>query len=146
MYLFGDNVTLRLSNLQEITATVDYIIDEESSKIIVFKITNGIESLASYRKITFDIIWWNYSGLKVPNDALMKETTKNGEEIYSILRNRMGYTDKILVKILKQNDSYSIITNFTNDELKTNYGYSDEEIKIMKNIVLYDEIIINPKT
>lgn len=139
-------MSLRLSNLEEITAKIEYIIDDEdNSKLIIFKITNGLELLANYRKITFDIIWWNYSGLKVPNNALVKETI-NDKEVYSIVRNRMGYTDKIVVKVLKQNSSYSIITNYTNTELKEELGYSSEELKQAKTIVLYDEIIINPKS
>lgn len=106
--------------------------------------------LANYRKITFDIIWWSYSGLKVPNEALIKETAKQGsmvgQDIYFIVRNRMGYTDKILIKVLKQNDSYSLITNYTNEELKEKLGYTDTELKQVKTIVLHDEIILKPKT
>lgn len=109
----GDSVKLRLSNSKEITAKIDYIVKEDDSILIIFKITNELELLSSYRKITFDVIWWNHSGLKVPNDALIKEN-----EVYYIVRNRMGYTDKIVVKILKQNSSYSIIANYTTEELK----------------------------
>lgn len=146
----GDNVKLRLSNAEEITAKIEYIINEENSKLIIFEITNGLELLANYRKITFDVIWWDYTGLKVPNNALIKETaqegTKNaGENMYYIVRNRMGYTDKILVKVLKQNDAYAIITNYTNEELKKELGYTDTELKQVNTIVLHDEIIINPK-
>lgn len=136
--------------MEEITAKIEYIIEEEGSRLIIFKITNGLELLASYRKITVDVIWWSYSGLKVPNNALIKEIAPegdsiSGQDIYYIVRNRMAYTDKILVKVLKQNDSYSIITNYTNEELKEELGYSDTELKQVKTIVLHDEIIINPK-
>ncbi len=146
----GDNISIRLSNSQVINAKIEYIIEEEDSKLFIFQITNGLELLASYRKITFDIIWWNYTGLKVPNEALIKETapeggTIAGQDIYYIVRNRMGYTDKILIKILKQNESYSIITNYTNEELKEKMGYTDNELKQVKTIVLHDEIILNPK-
>lgn len=140
----GDSVKLRLSNSEEITAQIEYIVDEEDSRLIIFKITNGLDLLANYRKVTFDIIWWSYSGLKVPNNALIKETTANGQEVYSIVRNRMGYTNKIVVKILKQNNSYSIITNYTTEEMKSELGYTSEEIKQATSIVLYDEIIMNP--
>ena len=57
----------------------------------------------------------------------------------------MGYTDKILIKILKQNESYSIITNYTNEELKEKMGYTDNDIKQVKTIVLHDEIVLNPR-
>lgn len=140
----GDTIKLRLSNFQEITAKIEYIIDEGESKLLIFKITNGLDLLANYRKITFDIIWWNYSGLKVPNDVLVAKEV-NGKQVYFITRNRMGYTDEIEVKVLKQNGSYSIISNYTNDELKNDLGYNDTQIKQTKTIVLHDEIIINHK-
>lgn len=147
----GDSVSLRLSNSQVITAKIEYIVEEENSRLLIFKITNGLELLANYRKITFDIIWWSYSGLKVPNDALIKETapaggTLEGQEVYYIVRNRMGYTDKILIKVLKQNEAYSIISNYTNEELRDKMGYTDKELKQVKTIVLHDEILLNPKT
>lgn len=107
--------------------------------------------LANYRKITFDVIWWSYSGLKVPNTALISEKAKEdsqmkGKDLCFVVRNRAGYTDKIPVKILKQNSSYSIITNYESTELKEKWGYTDSEIKELKSIVLYDEIFIHPKT
>lgn len=147
----GDSVSLRLSNSQVITANIEYIVEEENSRLLIFKITNGLEMLANYRKITFDIIWWSYSGLKVPNEALIKEVAPQGgslagKDVYYIVRNRMGYTDKILIKVLKQNDDYSIITNYTNEELKEKMGYTEKELKQVKTIVLHDEIILNPKT
>lgn len=140
----GDSVKLRLSNSEEITAKIEYIINEGEAKLLIFKINNGLDLLANYRKITFDIIWWNYSGLKVPNDALIIKEI-NGKQVYFITRNRMGYTDEIEVKVLKQNGSYSIISNYTNDELKNNLGYDDTQIKQTKTIVLHDEIISNHK-
>lgn len=138
----GDTIKLRLSNFEEITAKVEYIIDEGESKLLIFKITNGLDLLANYRKITFDIIWWSYSGLKVPNDALVSKEV-NGKQIYFITRNRMGYTDEIEVKVLKQNGLYSIISNYTNDELKNDFGYDETQIKQVKTIVLHDEIVVS---
>lgn len=145
----GDTVTLRLSNSEEIVAQVVYLVQEEESRLITFKITSGLELLASYRKITFDIIWWRYSGLKVPNTALVSEkrNTQDGEEnLYFVIRNRAGYTDKIPVKVLKQNSSYSVITNYQSTELKEKWGYTDSEVRSLKTIVLHDEIMIHPKT
>ena len=52
----GDNVTLCLSNSEEISAEVVYLIEEENTRLVVFKITSGLELLANYRKITFDIM------------------------------------------------------------------------------------------
>ena len=145
----GQNVTLRLSGGEEIPATIEYIVEEQNTRLIIFKITNELEVLSRYRKISFDIVWWSYTGLKVPNTALLEDDAnkdkKDEEKIYYVIRNRAGYTDTIPIKILKQNSSYSIITNYESTELKTILGYSDEQAKNTKTIVLYDEILNNPK-
>ena len=63
----GDKVTLRLSNQEEIKASIVYYNEEKDGSILlVFKINNSVEELIDYRKISFDIIWWKYEGLKIP--------------------------------------------------------------------------------
>ena len=70
----GDKVKLILSNLEEISATISYInVEEDDSRTIVFQITNQIEELIKYRKISLDIIWWSYEGWKVPNSSILTE-------------------------------------------------------------------------
>ena len=86
----------------------------------------------------FNIIWWSASGLKVPNTSIQKENDKS-----YIIRKRAGYSDKILVKVLKESKNYSIIDNYTTLELKE-LGYSTEEINNQKKISLYDEILLYP--
>ena len=135
----GDDVKIRLSNNEEIDAEITYISQENEEKtILVLKINKQIEELLSYRKISLDIIWWSYTGLKVPNQAIVE---KDG--LQYVVRNRAGYLSKILVKVKKQNDKYSIITNYTSEELKE-LGYTSTEISNMKNISIYDEILLNP--
>ena len=119
----------------EINSEVEFVRQEENGKtMIVFKINKGVEKLISYRKISLDVIWWSFSGLKIPNSAIIHE----GDLTY-VIRNRTGYKDKILVKILKQNEGYAIIRNYTTSELKE-LGYKQEEIISMKSIGLYDQI------
>ena len=104
----------------------------------MFKITNNIEELIKYRKISIDIVWWNYKGLRVPNSSIITEDGKA-----YVVRNRAGYLDKILVKILRQNETYSIIDRYTTEEFK-DMGYTAKEINSMPKISLYDEILITP--
>lgn len=135
----GDKVTIRLSNSNEIEAKINYIKDEEKNRIIVFEITEDIDDLLEYRKISLDIIWWKYSGLKVSNSALIEEDDK----VY-VEKSKAGYTEKILVKVLRQNDTYSIVENYEDEELKE-LGYSEEEISSMdeNKLNLYDEIVLH---
>lgn len=137
----GDEVKLQLLNSEEIPAEIAYISSEPNdSRIIVFKITNGVEDLIGYRKITFDVIWWSATGLKVPNSSVVTE----GDNNY-VIRNRAGYLDKILVKVLGKNDNYTLIDNYTSQELK-DAGFSSEDIANLKKITLYDEILLKPPT
>lgn len=133
----GDKVYLRLSNSDEIEAEISYIKEEEKDRIIVFKIYDDIDELLEYRKISIDVIWWKYSGLKVSNSALIEEDDK----VY-VEKNRANYTEKILVKVLRQNDTYSIVENYDEEELKE-LGYSEEEISEGKSINLYDEVVLH---
>lgn len=135
----NEQVKLRLSNNKEINAKIVSVQSQDDDVIIIFELTESVEELINYRKIAIDVIWWSYTGLKVPNNAIIKE----GELSY-IIRNRAGYTDKILVKILKQNETYTIIDNYKTSELQE-LGYTLSEIQNMKNINLYDEIQLNTK-
>lgn len=132
----GSTLKIRLLNSREITSKIEYISKEdEKQSLVVLKIDKDIEELINYRKISMDIIWWSESGLKIPNDAIKYD--ENG--IAYVVRKRVGYTDSIYIKILKQSDKYSIIDNYTYQELKEK-GIKEENLKNRKTISLYDEL------
>ena len=136
----GDELTIQLSNSEKIEAEITFInIENDDSRLLVLKITNNIEKLNKYRKISLDIIWWDYTGLKVPNSAIIDE---NGRTY--IMRKRAENLEKILVKVKRQNENYAIVDNYDSDELKE-LGYTEDEISDMKKINLHDEIIITNK-
>ncbi len=135
----GDTVTLRLSSSNEVKAEIAYISEQDDgSNLIVFKIEKGVEELINYRKISIDVIWWSDSGLKVANSAIRYENN-----IPYVIKNMAGYEYKIYVKIVSQNDNYTIVNNYTTEEYKE-LGFSSEEINNMRKISLYDEILSNP--
>lgn len=135
----GDKVQIRLSNNVEIDAKIEYLSQEnEDEVLIVLEIDRQIEELTNYRKISFDLIWWSYSGLKVPNQAIIEQ-----DELYYVVRNRAGYLNKILVNVKKQNDKYSIVSNYTTDELRE-LELTDSQIVNNKTLYVYDEIVLNP--
>lgn len=139
----GTKVKIRLPNNLEVSSSVEYISNEDENVILVLKLTEQVQELVSYRKISFDIIWWSHSGKKVPNGAIRTEQ-KGENEISYVVRTRAGYQDKILIKVTKQNEKYSIVENYTNAEL-LELGYSAEELKSRKTLTLYDEILKNPE-
>ena len=135
----GDKIKVRLSNNAEVPATITSIANETDDDILlILQVNEQIEELTNYRKISFDLIWWDETGLKVPNQAIVEEN-----ELNYVVRNRAGYLSKILVKITEKGDKYSIVTAYTTDELKE-LGFTSEEINNYKKITLYDEIILNP--
>lgn len=131
----GNSVKIRLSNNVIIDATITYLSKENDEEmLIVLQFDKQIKELANYRKISFDLIWWEYKGLKVPNESIAEE-----DGLKYVVRNRAGYLDKILVKVVKQNEKYSIVESYDTEELK--------ELNIStstKKISLYDEILLYP--
>lgn len=135
----GQKVKIRLSNNKEISGQITNILKEDEEDIvIILKIEDEIEELINYRKISFDLIWWNDSGLKVSNQAIAQVDGLN-----YVVRKRAGYLSKLLVKVKKQGEKYSIVDSYTVEELKK-LGFSNEEIVNYKKISLYDEILLNP--
>ena len=134
-----NTINIRIQNSNIVKAKILNIIDDkDGSRTITIKISNNVEELILYRKISLDIIWWSAEGYRIPNTAIREE---NG--INYVVRNRNGYLNKMLVKILKQSDEYCIVRQYDTEELK-NLGFTTTEIYNMKNIALYDEIVLNP--
>lgn len=133
----GDKVFLRLSNSDEISAEIVYVKEENNSTILVFKIKENVTELLEYRKISFDVIWWKYTGWKISNSCIIEEKGQSYVE-----SNITGYVERIPIKVLRQNDTYSIVENYTEEEL-SELGYTKEEINKMEKIKLYDEIILH---
>lgn len=134
-----NKVQIRLANNKVIDAIIAYISQEnEEESLIILEINKQISELANYRKISFDLIWWSSTGLKVPNQTIVEENGLN-----YVVRNRAGYLSKIVVNVKRKNNKYSIVSNYDTDELKE-LGFTSDEIKSMKSISIYDELILNP--
>ncbi|MBR2705005.1 MAG: hypothetical protein IKE91_06020 [Clostridia bacterium] len=131
----GKTIKLRLQDSKEIPAKIIKKDEQASGKqLIVFEVTNSVVDLIKYRKVSFDVIWWSYSGLKIPNSAIKYE----GDFAY-VTRNRAGLKEKIVVKVLKSNDKYSIVENYTYSELKE-AGYDMSSLSNKKTISVFDQI------
>ena len=124
---------------KENNAKIVQINEEVGKRTIIFQINKMEDEFINHRKIAVDVIWWNESGLKIPNQALIEE---NG--LYYVMRNKAGTQSKILVKIVVQTDKFSIISTYSTKELQE-IGYNENEIKNYKKINNYDEIVLNPQ-
>ena len=133
----NDKVQLRISNTTEEDAKIVHINEQSGKRTIIFELSKMTEILIKHRKIAVDIIWWDTSGLKVPNQALIQE---NG--LYYVIRNKAGIETKLLVNVKRKTDKFSIIAPYKDDELKE-LGYDSTQIKNYKKISNYDEIMIN---
>lgn len=134
----GQKVKVRLASNVEIPAEITNLIKENDDYVIIIKIEKQIEELINYRKISFDLIWWDDSGLKVPNQAIIEQ-----DDLNYVVRNRAGYLSKILVKVKRQGEKYSIVEPYSTKELQE-LGFSNEEIAKYKKVSIYDEILLNP--
>ena len=136
----GSKIKVRLPNSEEVPAKIIHKVNESDDEVLlVFEIEKSVEELINYRKVAFDIIWWSDSGIKVPNSAIHYD----GDFAY-VVRNRAGYEEKILVKLLRQNDKYSIVENYSTAELEE-LNYNIDTLNGKKSISLYDEILIKGK-
>ena len=134
----GDTVKIRLSNSGDVlSANIVFTKDDVDGKIIVMQIKSDVESLVQYRRVSFDMIWWSFSGFKIPNSYIYTEN-----DISYINKLNAGFGEKIPVKVERQNETYSIINNYSNEEL-VSLGFTEEEAKDISTIKLYDQIIID---
>lgn len=132
----GDRVIIALPSSKEVNAKIEYITKESDNEVtMVFSITEGIDELLTYRKTTIDIIWWYAEGFKVPNSSIITENNLD-----YVIRTRAGYLDKVLIKVKKKTDSYSIVANYSTSEIEQLHIKQG----ISTSITLYDELILNP--
>ena len=131
-----DKVQITIPTGRTIDARVANIIEEQNgSRTIAIKFSDNIDEVTSYRKVSFDVIWWNSTGYKVKNSGIIEENN-----LHYVIRSRQGHLKKVLVKIKKQTDTYSIVKNYSASELKElNY-----DKKALTSLMLNDEILLNP--
>lgn len=110
----GDEVKITISTGKQLNAKIQKKEEQESGKtLIVFKLNILTDEMIQYRKVSFNITWWSKSGLKIPNDAIV-----SGEnDVKYVVKEKAGSYSNIYIKVLKQNDKYSIVENYSTEEL-----------------------------
>ena len=132
----GKNIKVRFNSgtSETVNAIIDKVVENENKKTVFLKISKNVENIISYRKISFDIVWWEYEGLKVPNNTIKTEGDKT---FVTKIKNNAEYD--IMVKILKQNEDYAIIDNLSSEDAEK-LGISQESTG--GTVSIYDEIKI----
>lgn len=133
----GKSVLLTLSSGNEVNAIVKYKKEQDDGKmLIIFELNTLTDELISYRKISFNITWWSYSGIKVPNVSILED---NNQLKYVLKKTATGLK-KCYIKVLKTNDNYSIISSYSNDDLSA-LGL---DTSTYEGIDIYDTIMLYP--
>ena len=132
-----NRVKITLASNKEVNAEVFKIKQENDKRLVIFKITTLTDDIISYRKISFNITWWSYSGIKVPNEAIIED--KDGLE-YVEKKTTTG-KNKVLIKVLKRNERYSVIGSYSAEDLKE-LGIDSSSYK---GISMHDTIMLYPE-
>lgn len=133
----GDKIKITLSSGNECTGIIEYISKQENDNILlVIKLDTLTDELLQYRKISFNITWWSVAGLKVPNFSVVEDS----DGLKYVVRQKSGYSNKVLVKVLKKNEKFSLISTYTKEELDSLGVDSQTDTKI----ILYDKVLLYP--
>ena len=160
--MLNDTVYLRFSDDEDslVSATVEYISNEDDETLLVFKINSNVEELTKYRKISLDVVWWRSSGLKVNKEVIFEtevDVLVSGDEeistemvtkrtkIPTVTIKKAYSEENVFVKILKETDEFVIIDNYKDSEL-IEMGVSTELIENRRTIKMYDEAIMIEQT
>lgn len=131
------NVTITLSNGEDLNAVIYKKYQQENGKmLIILKLDTLIDELISYRKISFNITWWTASGLKIKNSSIVED--ENG--LKYVIRKKTGNYSKMLVKVLRKNEKYSIVDTYKDSELENLKVDMAKYIKIS----IYDKLLTYP--
>lgn len=146
----NDTVYLRFDNTGDelISATIEYISEEESKRILVFKIKSNVEELTKYRKINLDVVWWSDKGLKINKEAIKYSeiTGVSGDMVVipTVTIKKSSYTQEAFVKIVREAGDFAIISNYEDKEL-LNLGVPEELINDRQTLKMYDEAVLIKK-
>lgn len=148
--MLNDNVYLRFDNTGDtlISATVEYISEEENGRLIVFKIRMNVEELTKYRKVDLDVVWWQDKGLKINKDAIsyVLAINESGDtvEIPKVTIKKSSYTQNALVKIVREAGDFAIIENYSDAELEK-FIIPEEIMANQGTLKMYDEAVVEIK-
>ncbi|MBO5477925.1 MAG: hypothetical protein J6A15_09270 [Clostridia bacterium] len=126
---------IRISDFENKTIYASLInkLQDDEYNYCLFKITNEIDSLIDYRKLSCEVVWNTVSGMAVPTNAVYKDAEKGYD--YVLMVYGAEYV-KVPIKIVASSDSIVIADNYSKEEIEA-MGL-DSRFKLE----LYDELVI----
>ena len=134
----GNKAKISLSSGNEINGEIKYIAKEDKDDVlIIFELKEMTQELIEHRKISINITWWSSNGYKVPNSSILEDE----KGLKYVIKRNAGEDKKIIVKVLKKNEKYSIIDTYKDDELNE---LGIEDIDKNQKITKYDNVLLYP--
>lgn len=99
--------------LNILKGTITKITEKDDEIEVVFRITNGIESIVDSRECELEVVWQEYEGLVVPIKAIFEG--EDGREYVKIIT-RGEYVD-IPIKVEQKNKTYAIVSNYEKENV-----------------------------
>ena len=100
------------AELAELTGTIVKLTETEQGYEVLFRVTNGIESIINSRECEVEVVWTTYEGLVVPIKAIKEKDDKS----YVTIITRGDYID-IPVKVQRKNKTYAIVENYEKENI-----------------------------
>ncbi len=134
----GNKVKITLSSGNEMNGEIKYITKEDKDDVLVIiEIKQLTQELIEHRKISLNITWWSSSGYKVPNSSILEDE----KGLKYVVKRNAGEDKKVIVKVLRKNEKYSIIDIYKDDELNE---LGIEDIDKNQKITKYDNVLLYP--
>ncbi|QEK11977.1 hypothetical protein FQB35_06115 [Crassaminicella thermophila] len=131
-YKTGKIVTFKFP-YREVKGKIYKIIKNKNDNMIIFQLDQYVENFFSLRNINLDVVVVNYEGLKIHKDSVIEKEGIKGVYVLDINR----YAIFKPIKIIGYDDDYVIIQS------NVFYKKDGENIKRVKTVKLYDEIVRN---
>lgn len=107
-------------------------VDEGKKYELVFVVNNGIEKLLDIRKTEFEVVFETKEGLLVPNESVKTDEERSISYVTAI---RYREYVEIPVHVKTKNNELSIVTSYSEDELK------QMNLSLKKVLRLYENIL-----
>lgn len=131
----GKNYKIRISDLENktLTAKLKVNVKDGEYNYSLFEISNEIDDILDYRKLSCEVIWKTDRGMAIPLNAIKEDEVMHYK--YVLMVYGTDYV-RIPISIITQSDSIAIVENVDKEE------YKKYNLDASFKLELYDELVI----